>query len=167
MTPSGCAATAETGADDAGVLTQGVEKPRAPDKTVRVTAKAHDVVTKRAREAGTDRKTYLSGWILGVSASQEVPADLSQLKAKIIHFLLDTLEKIEESPDEVSVERVAIFKIVIHEYPHLAAIPEKSSSTNEHALASKLEEVCYPEPALLKEWHVCRESSAAGDQPET
>ena len=164
MTGSRCAARAEIGVDAAGALTRGVEKPRAPDKTVRVIAEAHDAATKRAHEAGTDRKTIVSQAILVYCARSYVAGDLSQLKARSIQFLIQTFDLLEEAPEEVSAERVAIFKIVIHELPGLAAIPEKSSSTNEHALASKLEEVSYPEPALLKEWNVWRESLAAGDR---
>ena len=167
MTGSGCAARAEIGADAAGVIPQGVEKPRARDKTVRVTPEAYDKATTRALETETDRKTVVSEAILKDCAGPEVPADLSHLKAEIILFLTDTLIMLKESPEEVSGERIAVFKILIREYPRLAAIPEKSSSTNEHALASKLEEVCYPEPERLKEWQRWRESLAAGDQPET
>jgi len=164
MTGSACSHSAETAAGDTVALTECGKKPGAPDKTVRVTAKAHDALTKRARAAGTDRKTVVSELILNTGASPRVNADLPHLKAEIILFLTDTLIMLKESPEEVSGERMTVFKILIHEYPRLAAIPEKSSSTNEHALAIKLEEVCYPEPALLKEWNVWRESLAAGDR---
>ena len=166
MPDSGCAATVEIGADDAGVLTQGVEKPRAPDKTVRLTAKAHDVVTKRAREAGTDRKTYLSGWILGVSASPEVPADLSRLLAKGYDFaelyLAQLISELEAGTLKVSVRDLErLVNLVVK----LNSIREKSGS-GAPANPAVLNEVCYPRE-LLKAYHKQQESSAAGDYEET
>jgi hypothetical protein len=171
MTGSGCAVSAETGAGDAVVLTQGVEKPRAPDKTVRVTAEAHDVATTRAREAGTDRKTVVSEMILNTGASPGVNADLPQLKAKalnVIALLLGEIEKaIEGEPPDLDL-LMALGPLTVkfvHELPRLAAIREKSSS-GAPAVLAKLKEVCYPEPERLKEWQRWRESLAAGDHEE-
>ncbi len=134
MTPSGCAATAEIGADAAGVLTQGVEKPRASDKTVRVTAEAYDVATTRAREAGTDRKTVVSEAIIAY-CTKEINADLPRLIATTNHVTILLLGKIEQACEGETLQLDVVRALgsltvgLVHEIPRLTALLEKSSTS--------------------------------------
>ena len=166
MTGSRCAARAEIGADAAGVLPPGVEKPRAPDKTVRVIAEAHDAATMRAHEAGTDRKTIVSQAILVYCASSHVAGDLSQLIENGCDFaelyLAQLTRELEAGTLKVSVGGL---ERIVNSLVKLNSIREKSSS-GAPANPAKLKEACYP-PEYLKAYHEQRESSAAGDQPET
>jgi hypothetical protein len=130
MPGSACISTAETGADTAVVLTQGVEKPRARDKTVRVTAEAYDVATTRAREAETDRKTVVSEAILKDDASPEEAVELQQAKAKVYKLTAVLAERYTEAALAGTLERGVIreFAVLIHELPGLAAVSAKGDT---------------------------------------
>jgi hypothetical protein len=128
MTGSACTASAETGAGDAVVATAGVMKPRAPDKTVRVTAEAHTALTTYACEAGTDRKTVASELILKNRASPGVNADLPQLIANSCGlaelYLAQLKTELEAGTLKVSVTEL---ERIVNSLVKLNSIREKSS----------------------------------------
>jgi hypothetical protein len=134
MTGSACTASAETGAGDAVVATAGGMKPRATDKTVKLTAEAHTALTTYAREARTDRKTVVSEKILKNCASPGVKEDLPHLIATINHVTVLLLGKIKKASEGETLELDVVRALgpltvgLVHEIPRLNALLEKSST---------------------------------------
>jgi hypothetical protein len=137
MTDSACTGRAETGGGDTGIAAQVSKKPRETDKAVKVTAEAHDALTKRASEERTDRKTVASKAILKDCASPGVNEDLPHLIATINHVTVLLLGKIEKASEGETLEIDVVRALgpltvgLVHEIPRLNALLEKSS-TIEH-----------------------------------